>query len=120
MCGAYPRGENEFTLYADDSKALKNQFKQGQDKTSTMDIDRAKGRGFDFQSMSMARQGGELMPSGKACNDFNGAVIEDLNEIKATMEELRNMLLVVGNCDERFRQGFIKYFPKYFKAAPNE
>jgi hypothetical protein len=42
-------------LYADDSKALKNQFKQGQDKTSTMDIDRAKGHGFDFQSMSMAR-----------------------------------------------------------------
>jgi hypothetical protein len=58
--------------------------------------------------------------SGKACNDFNGAVIEDLNEIKGTMEELRNMFLVVGNCDERFREGFIKYFPKYFKAASNE
>jgi hypothetical protein len=35
------------------------------------------------------------------------------------MEELRNMFLVVGNCDERFREGFIKYFPKYFKAAQN-
>ncbi len=52
---AITRGENEFTLYANDSQALKTQFKEGQDKTSTMDIDRAKGYGFDFQSMSMAR-----------------------------------------------------------------
>lgn len=70
-------------------------------------------RGADFDKLF------DLL-SGKAGNDFNSAVIEELNTIKGTMEELRNMFLVVGNCDERFREGFIKYFPKYFKVVSNE
>lgn len=53
--------------------------------------------------------------AGKGADEFNHAVIDDLNDIKGSMQEIRNMLLVVGNADDRFREGFIKYFPKYFK-----
>ena len=53
--------------------------------------------------------------AGKGADKFNHAVIDDLNEIKSSMQEIRSMLLVVGDSDDRFREGFIKYFPKYFK-----
>ena len=54
--------------------------------------------------------------AGKGADTFNHAVIEDLNDIKNSMQEVRSMLLVVGDSDERYREAFCKYFPKYFKA----
>lgn len=53
--------------------------------------------------------------SGKGGNDFTVAVIEDLDALKHSVEEVKNMLLVVGHTDDRLHEAFVKYFPKYFK-----
>jgi hypothetical protein len=65
-------------------------------------------RSADFEKVC------ELL-SGNGGNGFNSAVVEDLDLIKNEIVELKNMLLVVGNSDERMRMEFAKYFPKYFK-----
>lgn len=53
--------------------------------------------------------------AGKGGSEFNGAVVEDLDEIKSSLDEVRKMVLVIGHTDAQFRPEFAKYFPKYFK-----
>jgi spore coat polysaccharide biosynthesis predicted glycosyltransferase SpsG len=52
--------------------------------------------------------------AGKGGSDFNRAVIEDLDALKGTMNEVKNMLLVVGSADDKLKAALAEYFPQYF------
>ena len=53
--------------------------------------------------------------AGKGGSGFNQAVIEDLDELKGAMNEVKNMLLVVGSADDKLKAQFAEYFPQYFE-----
>lgn len=62
----------------------------------------------DFEKMS------DLI-AGTGSNDFEGAVIEELTELKQAVSEIKNMLVIVSQIDPKWLGLFQKYFPKYFK-----
>ncbi len=53
--------------------------------------------------------------AGKGQNEFDSAVVEDLDEIKQKVPEIQNMLVLVSTLDDKWHELFKKYFPKYFK-----
>lgn len=55
--------------------------------------------------------------AGQGDKGLNSAVIEDLDMIKGSIDEVRKMVLVLGSSDDQLKEAFIKYFPKYFKVG---
>ncbi len=53
--------------------------------------------------------------AGKGMGGIDRSIVEDLEYLKSSVTEIRNMLAIVSKIDPQWLELFQKYFPKYFK-----